>query len=54
MGKPLKEMFLDILQEWETKWKDEISFYDFLNEYVEIDDGTRTYVIKKRRSGPEF
>jgi len=51
--KPIKDMFLDIVEEWEKYWRDEISFYDFLNEYVEIDDDLHTYVIKIRKKKPE-
>jgi len=51
--KPIKDMFLDIVEEWEKYWRDEISFYDFLNEYVEIDDDLHTYVIKMRKKKPE-
>ncbi|WP_457554936.1 hypothetical protein [Candidatus Pyrohabitans sp.] len=51
--KPIKDMFLDIAEEWEKHWRESISFYDFLNEYVEIDDDLRTYVIKKRKRKPE-
>jgi|Deesub1362B_J571_1020462.scaffolds.fasta_scaffold11856_1 hypothetical protein len=51
--KPIKDMFLDIAEEWEKYWRDEIGFYDFLNEYVEIDDDLRTYVIKRRKKKPE-
>jgi hypothetical protein len=51
--KPIKDMFLDIAEEWEKYWRDEIGFYDFLNEYVEIDDDLRTYIIKRRKKKPE-
>lgn len=54
MGRIVKDMFLDIVEEWETLWKDEIKFYDFLDEYVEINDDQRTYVIKKRKKRGEF
>lgn len=54
MGKPVKEMFLEIVEEWEDRWKDEIAFHDFLDEYVEINDDKRTYIIKKRQKRPEF
>ncbi len=51
--KPIKDVFLDIAEEWEKYWRDEIGFYDFLNEYVEIDDDLRTYVIKMRKKKPD-
>ncbi len=51
--KPIKDMFLDIAEEWERYWRDEIPLYDFINEYVEIDDDLRTYVIKLRKRRPE-
>ncbi|MBU2559630.1 hypothetical protein KKA03_01910 [archaeon] len=54
MGRIVKDMFLDIVEEWETLWKDEMDFYDFLDEYVEINDDQRTYVVKMRKKGPEF
>jgi hypothetical protein len=54
MGKPIKDMFLRIVEEWERKWRDEIGFYDFLTDYVEINDDQRTFVIKKKRRRPEF
>ncbi len=54
MGKPVKDMFLELAEEWEKRWKEEVGLYDFLNEYVEIDDDQRTYVIKGRRKRPEY
>lgn len=54
MRKPIKDMFLDIVEEWEGHWKEEVGFYDFLNEFIEIDDGLRTYVVKKIKKRPEF
>jgi hypothetical protein len=54
MGRPIKDMFLEIAEEWEKRWKDEVGLYDFLNEYIEIDDGQKTYVIKKKRKRPEY
>ncbi|WP_456474932.1 hypothetical protein [Candidatus Pyrohabitans sp.] len=51
--KPIKDMFLDIAEQWEKYWRDKVDFYDFLNEYVEIDDDLRTYVIRVRKSKPE-
>ena len=30
-----------------------MAFYDFLSDQVEIDDGTRAYVIRKREKRPE-
>lgn len=54
MGKPIKDMFLDIVEEWENLWKDELKFYDFLDEYVEINDDHHTYVVKSRKKRPEF
>jgi hypothetical protein len=53
MARPIKDMFLEILEDWDRYWKDEIGFHDFLNDYIEIDDGTRTYIIKKRKRHPE-
>jgi hypothetical protein len=49
LGKPIKDMFLSIAEQWEKEWKDKVGLYDFLNEYVEIDDGLRTYIIKKKK-----
>lgn len=49
MTRPIKEMFRDILEEWDDHWKDDIAFYDFLNEYVEIDDDLREYVVKRKK-----
>ncbi len=54
MVKPVKDMFLDIVEEWESFWKDEMQFYDFLDEYVEINDDQRTYIIKTRKKRPEY
>jgi hypothetical protein len=54
MGKPVKDMFLEIAEEWEKRWKEEIAFYDFLEEYIEINDDKRTYVVKKRKKRSEF
>lgn len=54
MRRPIKDMFLSIAEEWEKRWKKEIGFYDFLSEYVEIDDGQRTYIIKKKKKRPEY
>ncbi|MFQ6137436.1 MAG: hypothetical protein ACE5PM_09700 [Candidatus Hydrothermarchaeales archaeon] len=42
-------MFLSIVEEWDKYWKDEVDLYDFLDQYIEIDDGLREYVIKKRK-----
>lgn len=53
MGKPLKEMFLNILEDWEKRWKREISFRDFLVDYVEINDDQRTYVMRRRKKSYE-
>ena len=52
MGKPIKDMFLDIVERWEEEWKDTVGLYEFLDEYIEIDDGLRTYIIKKRKKSP--
>jgi hypothetical protein len=49
MTKPIKEMFRNILDEWDSYWRDSIEFVDFLNDYVEINDDQRTYVVKKRK-----
>jgi hypothetical protein len=54
MVKPIKDMFLEIVEEWEKGWKNVIDLYDFLTEYVEINDDLRTYVIKKRKKRPEY
>ena len=54
MRKPVKDMFLELAEEWEKGWKEEVGLYDFLNEYVEIDDELRTYVIKERKKRPEY
>jgi hypothetical protein len=54
MGKPIKDMFLEIAEEWEKRWKDEVGLYDFLVDYVEINDDQRTYVVKKKKKRPEF
>ncbi len=53
MPKPLKEVFLNILDEWEKHWKRDIEFFDFLNSYVEINDDLRTYVVKKKKKKVE-
>jgi hypothetical protein len=45
--KPIKEVFRDILEEWDKYWRDSIEFYDFLDDYVEINDDLHEYVIKK-------
>lgn len=31
MRKPLKDMFLGIVKEWDKYWKDKVGFYDFLD-----------------------
>ncbi len=54
MAKPIKDMFLNIVEEWEKHWKKEVGLYDFLTEYVEINDDLHTYVIKKRKRRPEY
>ncbi len=54
MGKPIKDMFLEIAEAWEDEWKDQVGLYNFLDEYVEINDEHRTYVIRKRKKRPEF
>ena len=54
MGQIVKDMFLDIVEEWESLWKEEVEFYDFLDEYVEINDDQHTYVIKSRKKRPEY
>ena len=51
MAGPVKDMFLRIAEEWEKYWKDKIGLYDFLVDYVEINDDQRTYVIKKKKLG---
>jgi len=53
MGRPLKEMFLNILEDWERRWKREINFRDFLEDYVEINDDQKTYVVKRRKKSIE-
>ena len=52
-GNILRLLFLSIAEQWETYWKDKVGFYDFLSDYVEIDDRTRTYVVRKRKKKPE-
>jgi hypothetical protein len=42
-------MFVNILDEWESYWRDSIEFVDFLNNYVEINDDHHTYVVKKKK-----
>lgn len=54
MTRPIKDMFLDIVEEWNSYWKDSIEFSDFLNDYVEINDDHHTYVIKKRKHKVEL
>ncbi len=49
MREHLKDMFLDIVEEWDKHWKDEVGFYDFLDNYIEINDDIHEYVIKKRK-----
>ncbi|MEE8359085.1 MAG: hypothetical protein V3R82_06715 [Candidatus Hydrothermarchaeales archaeon] len=49
MRKHIKDMFLDIVEEWDKHWKDEVGFYDFLDNYIEINDDIHEYVIKKRK-----
>lgn len=49
MGKPIKDMFLSIAEQWDKYWKDKVGLYDFIHEYVEINDDRRTYVIKKKK-----
>jgi hypothetical protein len=49
LGKPIKDMFLKIAETWENEWKDQVGLYNFLNEYVEINDEHHTYVIKMRK-----
>jgi hypothetical protein len=51
MTKPIKEMFRDIVEEWDSYWKDSIEFYDFLENYVEINNDQMTFVIKKKPKG---
>jgi hypothetical protein len=51
MAGPVKDMFLKIAEEWEKYWKDKVGLYDFLVDYVEINDDQRTYVIKKKKLG---
>lgn len=53
MGKPIKDMFMDIVEEWNKHWRSEVELYDFLDKYVEINDDLRTYVIRKRKKGIE-
>lgn len=53
MTQPIKEVFLNILEDWENYWRDSIDFVDFLNDYVEINDDQRTYVIKKTKQRVE-
>jgi hypothetical protein len=47
---PIKDMFRDIVEEWEDYWRDTIEFTDFLNDYIEINDNQRTYIVKKRKT----
>lgn len=49
LAKPVKDMFLEIAEEWDKYWKDKVGLYDFLVEYVEINDEQRTYIIKKKK-----
>ncbi|GBE54777.1 hypothetical protein BMS3Bbin15_00938 [archaeon BMS3Bbin15] len=53
MGKPIKEVFLNILEDWESSWKKEIPFRDFLTDYIEINDDKKTYIIKRRKKSFE-
>ncbi len=50
---PIKDMFRDILEEWEGCWRDTIEFTDFLNDYIEINDDQHTYIVKKRKTEVE-
>lgn len=49
LGKPIKDMFLSIAEEWDKHWKEEVGLYDFLDNYIEINDDQRTYIIRKRK-----
>jgi hypothetical protein len=46
-------MFMDIVEEWDRYWRDTIEFVDFINDYIEINDDQRTYIVKKRKSEVE-
>ncbi len=51
--RPIKDMFRDIVEEWESYWRDTIEFTDFLNDYIEINDDQHTYIVKKRKTEVE-
>ncbi len=53
MTRPIKDMFMDIVEEWDSYWRDTIEFVDFVNDYIEINDDQRTYIVKKRKSEVE-
>jgi len=53
MRRKIKDLFLDIAEEWDTYWKENVSFYDFINEYVEINDDLRSYVVKRKKQRVE-
>ncbi len=54
MTKPIKDMFLSIVEEWDNYWRDEVGFYEFLDNYIEINDDHHEYVIKKRKKKEEI
>ncbi len=47
-------MFLEVAEEWEKRWKAEVWLYDFLTEYIEINDDRHTFVVKERKKRPEY
>jgi hypothetical protein len=44
---------MDIVEEWDRYWRDTIEFTDFINNYIEINDDQRTYIVKKPKSKVE-
>ena len=54
MARPIKDVFLSIVEEWDKYWKDKVALYDFLDKYVEINDDLRTYVIRERKKRVEL
>ena len=44
--KNIKGVFLEIYEDWESYWKDEIEFYDFLTDFVEINDDKKKTKIE--------
>ena len=49
MAKPIKDMFLKIAETWENEWADKVGLYNFLDNFVEINDDHHTYVVKIRK-----